>query len=392
MDTLHLRRRYVLPMLFVVVHGAIEAESVRGQRFTGIQARPAHEIVWLGRGGGFQRLGTSGAGSLVGLSVKPWVMDVWSWTDDGSLKMSWSGPMQSPDTFLWLGDGRLLADPLGSPKNTIVLRDAKTSETVRQWPLSRPGYVLVIGMSRNGEYVALGEEPDLRLDEYRHPPFPIAMLGPKRDELVRVATLIGDGSGVIKQIVPSDDGAYIAVAGWLNGVAVVDVRQKRLAWEGKPWNEASTKDAQFSPDAKVLYIGGTEGCVYGMDVATGNIVSRWFATLSGETEYGHRITTVSVSADGRFVAAGTGPEGLVWVWERATGKRLMILNHGRGTILITQFSPDSKALATFSGGLIKVWDMPPGPATAPATQPATAPATRPTTQPSGASPTTRPAS
>ena len=110
----------------------------------------------------------------------------------------------------------------------------------------------------------------------------------------------------------------------------------------------------FSADSQVVYSGGGEGCVYGLDVRTGKEVSRWFATTSGKSEYGHRISDIAASPDGKYVAAGTGPEGLIWVFSTVDGKVLKVLNHGGSTVALVHFSPDSKALASFVPGSLKV--------------------------------------
>ena len=140
-------------------------------------------------------------------------------------------------------------------------------------------------------------------------------------------------------------------------VIVLDVLNKKVLWQKRPQREVCFTDIAFAPDNKLVYAGGTEGCVYGMKVTDGQIVSEWFASPTGESEYGHRITTISVSPDGRFVAAGTGSEGHVYLFSTKDGKR-HILNHGGSTILVTSFSPDSKRLASFAAGQIKIWKLP----------------------------------
>jgi WD40 repeat protein len=162
----------------------------------------------------------------------------------------------------------------------------------------------------------------------------------------------------IRTVVPSDDGRYIAVAGWDTRVAILDVAQKKVLWVGKSEDEAYAAYVAFAPDNKLVYAGGTEGAVYGMEVKTGKIVSKWFASETGKEEYGHRISTISVSPDGRFVAAGTGPEGKVFVFSTKKGKLVKLLDHGGSTILITSFSPDSKRLGSVAAGRIKIWRMP----------------------------------
>ena len=85
------------------------------------------------------------------------------------------------------------------------------------------------------------------------------------------------------------------------------------------------------------------------------IVNSWYATGSGRSEYGHRISALAVSPDGLWIAAGTGPEGLVFIVSSRNGKLVKILNHGLSTVELVSFSPDSKALATFVPGTLKMW-------------------------------------
>jgi WD40 repeat protein len=134
-------------------------------------------------------------------------------------------------------------------------------------------------------------------------------------------------------------------------------KKPKVPWKEVPFEEVDTQNLAFTPDSKLIYAGGTTGLVYGMKVKTGEVVSRWWATRSGQEEHGHQISTISVSPDGRFVAAGTGPEGHVYLFSTKDGQR-RILKHGRSTILITSFSPDSKRLASYAAGQIKIWKLP----------------------------------
>ena len=195
---------------------------------------------------------------------------------------------------------------------------------------------------------------------------------------VSIDKIPGDSAqAMIRRLVPSDNGVHIGVAGWKNGVLMIDVAKKKVSWaassehspgtecppkqkmpwKGVPLDEVNTTDLAFTPDSKLIYAGGATGCVYGIKVDTGEVVSKWWATHTSKEEYGYRISTISVSPDGRFVAAGTGPTGDVYVFSTKDGSR-RILNHGGSTILITSFSPDSKRLATFAAGKIKIWKLP----------------------------------
>jgi WD40 repeat protein len=246
----------------------------------------------------------------------------------------------------------------------LVVRSLRDGNTVASWGPPRGWLFDRVGASSNGQYVGvvLDEDPVTPLPDYNidSQNLRIGLIGPKADKLDWVVNLSGpEGEAKsVREVRPSDDGAYVAVAGWYYGAAVVDVRARKIMWASRPKDEVGMVTISFCPDNTVVYAGGGEGCVYGMATAGGKMVSRWFATASGRSEYGCRISTVAVSPDGRFVAAGTGPEGVAYVWERQTGKLLNVLNHGGSTILVTSFSPDSNALATFLPGTIKVWTMP----------------------------------
>jgi WD40 repeat protein len=190
----------------------------------------------------------------------------------------------------------------------------------------------------------------------------LGLIAPRASEIKWVGTLGGKkdkkySANNIRRLAPTDNGAYVAAAGWDNGLALLDSSSGEQLWWTRPPNEVSSTYAAFAPDNKVIYTGGGEGCVYGLDVKTGKIVSQWFASKSGKSEYGHRISDIAVSPDGKWVAAGTGPEGLVWVFDAAKGKAVRILKHGGSTVLMVSFSPESSALVSFVPGSLKVWDV-----------------------------------
>ena len=176
----------------------------------------------------------------------------------------------------------------------------------------------------------------------------------KREQLNWFATLRQtkrDGT-LIRKAVPSEDGRLIAIPGWYSGLAVVSVPEKRLLWETPGRDIGGIADASFSPDGKTVYCGGSDGCVYQMDSATGIALHEWWANNEDRSKYGQRITSIAVSGDGRLVAAGTGPEGLVYV-ATAAGEKVRVFSHGI-TVYTLSFSPDSKSLATVAGGKIKI--------------------------------------
>lgn len=287
-------------------------------------------------------------------------IDVWSWVEGALVPrhVAFSIPEETFDT-VWFESRYVYVPFRGEGDNYILCRDIATAKVIKQWPLTRDWYCPKIRASRNGRHVAIDVSPStmkvLGAGER------LGLIGPEMGEITWLPPLEApdlDGDPRLSTLIPSDDGAYVAVAGWKNGAGVYDVRANRLLWYARPKEEAALDDIAFSPDNKRVYTGGVNGCIYVMETATGKILDRWHTTMSGEAVYGHRIVTVAASPDGRFVAAGTGPVGLAYVWRASTGKRIKVLNHGGSTILILSFSPDSKSLATYAKGEIKVWRMP----------------------------------
>ena len=324
-------------------------------------ARPLHKLSWEGRGGGFKRW-HCGAEFLCGVHVIPETLDVWKWNADRVDKVA-SVTLESGLVSQWLEGGRYIVEPL--KENVLVMKRAADKQELKRWEHPEEWwYCDFTRLSRNGRWVAVGlvEEPtkDPPDHDTHRPRIQLGLLNPSQDEIKWLPVLRAKsyGAGQITAIACSDDGAYVGVTGWNWGAAVIDVAANKVLWEVRPKGEAGSRDLAFSPDSKIVYVGGTQGCVYGMDARTGAIKTQWFASRSGKEEYGHRIECMAVSPDGRFVAAGTGPEGEAYVWRADTGDFVGIFFHSWGTMQLVMFSPDSKQLATFVPGSIKVWRLP----------------------------------
>lgn len=356
--------RYLnMPTMLVIGLCCIAGLSCQGS--TSPEGTPSHTVSAMGRGGGFQQWGAS-ADLIYGTSVEPEVVDVWKWRS-GTMVKSVEFPAEGAIDITPVSGHRYVGtrDPKASRQAwPIVVRRIGDAEDMSRWPPPQGWCVRHIGPSQNGRYagIVLDEDPGHPSPDYdwEVDRFQIGLIGPQADKIDWITTLENRTGNTysIRRVRPSDDGAYVALAGWFYGAAVIDVQAKEVLWVKCPKGEAGMVDIAFSPDNKTVYAGGTAGCVFGMDVATGEIVSRWFATQSGKTEYGWRISAIAVSPDGRFVAAGTGPDGVAYVWSRETGQQVKVVRHASSSISALSFSPDSKALATFIPGAIKIWDLP----------------------------------
>jgi WD40 repeat protein len=67
---------------------------------------------------------------------------------------------------------------------------------------------------------------------------------------------------------------------------------------------------------------------------------------------------MAVSLDGRWLAAGTGPEGTVYVWDlhKPANEKPRVFKHGQLSILVVQFSPTSDHVVALGEGM-KVWKL-----------------------------------
>jgi WD40 repeat protein len=129
-------------------------------------------------------------------------------------------------------------------------------------------------------------------------------------------------------------------------------------------------DGAFSPDGKRLAIACGNGEVLMIDPASARTI--WIVNAAGAANgnYGYKpLRWLRFAPDGRrFLTAGMGPTN-VTLWDSATGKSLVVLQH-KGTVRDARFSPDARWVATACEGLLQVYDVGSGqPAAAPCAHP-----------------------
>ena len=239
-------------------------------------------LDWPGVGKGFLEWGQSPEGFFAtSRSDGKDVLEAWTWQGATPKKEAVNVPRSLDVTVLPAGKYLACVAPPPGERGPwpLKLMSFASPEAIRTWENPRGWDYSHAGASTNGRFVALilGEDlvrppPDR---DWKNPRHRVGILDTSTWDLRWVAELRGHGD-TIRQIAVSNDGTYVAVAGWANGVAMVDASQEKVLWIDRPPTEVSTGYAVFSADGLTLYTAGSEGCVYTIDTKTGNITGqRW---------------------------------------------------------------------------------------------------------------------
>ncbi|PNJ19590.1 WDR38 isoform 1 [Pongo abelii] len=165
---------------------------------------------------------------------------------------------------------------------------------------------------------------------------------------------------------------------------------RRVKFFGQHGGEVNS--SAFSPDGQMLLTGSEDGCVYGWETRSGQLLWRLgghtgpvkfcrfspdghlFASASCDYTVrlwdvarakclrvlkGHQrsVETVSFSPDSRQLASG-GWDKRVMLWEVQSGQMLRLLVGHRDSVQSSDFSPTVNCLATGSwDSTIRIWDL-----------------------------------
>jgi WD40 repeat protein len=147
----------------------------------------------------------------------------------------------------------------------------------------------------------------------------------------------------------SPDGQRLASASWDGTVKVWEVGSGRALYT-LPGNAGFARCVAFSPNGRYLASGHHDGTVIVWDPDTGNEMHRF------NKEQLAALTTVTFSPDSRRLASASGGDWTVKIWDTTTWKELGTLQHA-GPVTGVAFNPDGQLLATSShDGQVRIWD------------------------------------
>ena len=302
----------LMPIVFLITLGCKARAAPE-------EVTPEQEISWGGSRGGFVVWGDS-EDAFYGVSVKPLTLDVYRWQGRSVDRKTRLELDTLPLSLALLPSSQFVVYDHQSERHESWFRvhDLLSGKTLSTWLADKEWSHTISCGSQQGGRVVVWASPEVINPDFLSPAakIKIGLFNSETHSIDWLVNLTGKiGSESVRAVVASNNRRFIAVAGWQYEVTMIDVVNKKVSWHVRPTSETSVTCAAFSADGKRLYAGGVEGCVFGIDVLTAKIVSQWFATTSGQEEYGHRISTISVSPDGKSVAAGTGPEGQVFVFQ-----------------------------------------------------------------------------
>jgi WD40 repeat protein len=313
-------------------------------------------MPWTERPGNLAEWGCAG-GAIYAVLWNPETKEerivVWTWQQT-SMKEAWTSIIPRAIGVVPAGDGVCGLSPVSDDAAYSIFSPADSSVS-EVWKPGQGGCTFGPGGSANGKFIAVVIQDPVYIrgiDLAR-----VGIIDVAAKKLKSVTEINGHGIHTVYQSAVSNDGRYVAVAGWDNGVAMIDGEQSKVLWSSRPPDEISTAFAIFAPDGKTLFTAGSEGCVYSIDAATGQVLTTRYASTSGKKADANRVSSLAISDDGQWLAAGTGPQGVAYIWSLSGANPIRILVHGDSPVSIVAFSPDARHIATVGGGDMKIWSI-----------------------------------
>lgn len=236
-------------------------------------------------------------------------------------------------TVDWSPTGEYLVSEGPEDSGTIDLRDPETGASVRSWQ-GDPIDINDVAFSPDGSMLATtGDDGRLQVWD----PDTGALVFEHRE----TGSVWGPGF--------SGDGRLIA-ASWIDEgvVRVFDTSDGGLVGEG---DAERVFALSLSDDGTTMVLGAGEGTAYVVAVPSGQILSTLEAPGAGP------MRIVRYSPDDRLIAASSG-DGVVRVWDPATGERQFQMDSGTSALNALAWSADGRHVAAGAeDGTAHVWEV-----------------------------------
>lgn len=303
----------------------------------------------------------------------------------GNLRVRLHGPTSDVKSVAFSPDGRFIAS--GDRGDRVRVWDAETlqphenplfghTDDVNSVRFSPDGTKLVTGGNDNQAIVFelndLGktfvrsyrlskafDEPVTRVSVSRDGKMAAARIGEKQcyiwsletGDKIKQLTAKGRNKFRTIEFSPYDN---VFAAGMHNGkIGIWNTGHWEDAW-GFTAHDSFVEDLAFAPDGKHLFSSGVRTVIkkWRIDIRGGRRVN----TLRAHAD---SVRAIACSPDGKYLASHSD-DGMLYVWNAVSGKRLGSIyspNHWQAEI---DFSPDSRVIATGSkwgGRAVKLWNV-----------------------------------
>jgi RNA polymerase sigma factor (sigma-70 family) len=257
------------------------------------------------------------------------------------LTLAGTGP---PLAVAFRPDGRVLA--AAGRAGSITLWDVDTGAEIRTWA-GHEGGVACLAFAPDGQsLVSGGQDQSLRLWDPATGRL-LRRLEPPRDQAP--AVMLAPDAPVSRPSEPLDGPIVTKAVRVLGGLLAGDTVPVAPVAPAAPVRSPVLQAAAFSPDGRALASGGQDGVIHLWNPATGEEV-RHLAGHPGGT------LALAFAPDGRRLVSG-GQDWVVRVWDVATGEELRQLPGSLHVVPAVAFSPDGQVIASGSDDFrVRLWD------------------------------------
>jgi WD40 repeat protein len=140
------------------------------------------------------------------------------------------------------------------------------------------------------------------------------------------------------------------------------VKDNKILWGKTLEDTKRLHKVSFSPDGRMIYTGGSDLTIYGLETATGNLLNKLNIPVStSDPSYSQQKTISAIEVcPGSRTVFGAGAMTKIFIFDSVTGKVVGNTNHGGWSVVDFAVSPDSTRFATAdmrAASKIKVWRM-----------------------------------